>query len=349
MKYTFIDGHNDTLMQFEKGVDPFFTGTKVGHIDFPRGKRAGFAAGFFAVFCPNPDTDPVPVAYQTANGYEKPLPRPLEYSYSYRYTNKMIARLFQMEKLSGGQFKVAATINDLENSIRGDYMAAILHMEGAEGIDENLDALHVYYEAGLRSLGPVWSRANIFGEGVPYRFPSSPDTGPGLTECGKRLVKTCNELGILIDLSHLNEKGFWDVAEISDAPLVATHSNVHRICPVTRNLTDAQIDAIGESNGIIGVTYSINPNMVTPDGLNNEAATLKEITRHIHYIVDRIGMEHVALGSDFDGTRVPLALKDVTGVPRLLELLKKEGLNDSDLDKITYQNWLRVLKHTWKE
>ena len=82
------------------------------------------------------------------------------------------------------------------------------------------------YEAGLRSLGPVWSRSNAFGHGVPFRCPSSPDTGPGLTDLGKELIGACNRLGILIDLSHLNERGFWDVAAISNAPLVATHSNV---------------------------------------------------------------------------------------------------------------------------
>ena len=349
MKYKFIDGHNDTLMKFENGVQPFFTGTNEGHIDWPRGKKAGFAAGFFAVFCPNPDTDPLPVAYSTKTGYEKPLPRPLDYTYASGYTNKVMARFMQLEKESAGRFKVAKTIEDLNRSIAGEFMAGILHMEGAEGIDENLDALHVYYEAGLRSLGPVWSRANTFGEGVPYRFPSSPDTGPGLTDNGKKLVKECNKLGIMIDLSHLNEKGFWDVAEISNHPLVATHSNAHAICPVTRNLTDEQIDAIGASNGLIGVTYSINPNMVTSDGKNNEGAKLTDITKHIHYIVDRIGIDHVALGSDFDGTRVPTALKNVTGVPKLFDLLKKDGWSDENIEQLAYKNWLRVLGDTWKE
>ncbi|MYL71285.1 peptidase [Halobacillus litoralis] len=349
MKVPFIDGHNDTMMNFEDGVKPFFTGTKEGHIDWPKGNRSGMAAGFYAVFCPNPDTDPLPVAYKTEKGYEKPFPRPLSYPYACMYTHKMMARFLKMEAESGGKFKAARTIGDLERAIAGEYMAGILHIEGAEGIDEDLHALSVFYEAGLRSVGPVWSRANAFGEGVPYRFPSSPDTGPGLTDAGKNLIRECNRLGIMIDLSHLNEKGFWDVASISDAPLVATHSNAHQICPVTRNLTDKQIDAIGDSKGLVGVTYSINPNMVTEDGGNNEGASLSDITKHIHYIIDRIGMDHVALGSDFDGTRIPSALKDVTGVPKILELLKKEGLSREDIEKIAYKNWLRVLKETWKD
>ena len=122
-------------------------------------------------------------------------------------------------------------------------------MEGCEAIDADLAALETFYAAGLRSLGPVWSRNNIFGHGVPFAYPMDPDTGPGLTEAGKRLVKACNRLGIMIDLSHITEKGFWDVAKLSDQPLVASHSNVHAITPVARNLTDRQLDAMRESQG----------------------------------------------------------------------------------------------------
>ena len=102
------------------------------------------------------------------------------------------------------------------------------------------------YRPGLRSLGPVWSRPNIFGHGVPFAWPRSPDTGPGLTPAGRDLIKACNKLRVMIDLSHLNEQGFWDVARLSSAPLVATHTCVHAICPSTRNLTDRQLDAIRE-------------------------------------------------------------------------------------------------------
>ncbi len=108
-------------------------------------------------------------------------------------------------------------------------------------------ALETWYAAGLRSLGPVWSRPNAFGHGVPFISPSSPDTGPGLTEAGRALVGRCAELGILVDLSHLNEAGFWDVAALEPGPLVATHSAAHALCATSRNLTDAQLDAIGES------------------------------------------------------------------------------------------------------
>ena len=135
--------------------------------------------------------------------------------------------------------------------------AAVLHMEGCEAIDADLSALEIFYAAGLRSLGPVWSRNNIFGHGVPFAFPMSPDTGPGLTDAGKRLVKECNRLGVLIDLAHLTEKGFWDVARLSDQPLVVSHSNVHAITPVARNLTDRQLDAVRESKGLVGLNFAV--------------------------------------------------------------------------------------------
>ena len=123
--------------------------------------------------------------------------------------------------------KICRSAADIRHCIDNGILATILHIEGAEGIDPDLYMLDVLYESGLRSIGPVWSRSNIFGHGVPFRYPSTPDTGPGLTERGIELVKACNRLRIMLDLSHLNEKGFWDVARLSDAPLVATHSNAH--------------------------------------------------------------------------------------------------------------------------
>ncbi len=124
-----------------------------------------------------------------------------------------------------------------------------------EAIDTRLEALDVFHAAGLRSLGPVWSRPNAFAHGVPFDFPRGPDTGPGLTAAGKRLVQACNRLGVLVDLSHLNEAGFWDVARISDAPLVATHSCAWALASSPRNLTDAQLDAIRASGGIVGINF----------------------------------------------------------------------------------------------
>ncbi|MDA4808079.1 membrane dipeptidase, partial [Enterobacter hormaechei] len=145
-----------------------------------------------------------------------------------------------------------------------------------------LDALYVLHQAGLRTLGPVWSRSNIFAHGVPFRFPSSPDIGPGLTDYGKQLIRTCNELRIMVDLSHMNEQGFWDIAAISDAPLVASHSNVHALCTHSRNLTDRQLDAIRDTGGLVGLNFGVL--FLRQDGVRNPDTDLSELVRHVDYI-----------------------------------------------------------------
>jgi membrane dipeptidase len=234
----------------------------------------------------------------------------------------------------------------MAQALADGVLAMIFHIEGAEAIDSDLKALETLYQAGLRSVGIVWSRPNIFASGVPFAFPAGPDTGPGLTDAGKRLVKACNELGILIDLSHLNEKGFWDVAQISSAPLVATHSCVHALCASTRNLTDKQLDAIRASNGIVGVNYNVP--FLRADGARDAATTgVSEIVRHVDYMVEHMGIDHVALGSDFDGATMPGDLKDVAGLPKLMDALTKAGYDEAALRQIAYGNWLRILGQTW--
>jgi membrane dipeptidase len=221
----------------------------------------------------------------------------------------------------------------------------IVHFEGAEAIDPELDALEVFYAAGLRSLGIVWSRPNAFGHGIRFSFPHSPDTGPGLTPQGKELVRACNERGIVLDLAHLNERGFWDVAEGSQAPLVASHSAAHALCPTPRNLTDGQLDALAASGGIIGINFSTA--FLRPDGQNEPATPLHEIVRHIDYVIERIGPDHVGIGSDFDGTTIPAEIGSAAGLPRLIEALRARGYDDETMRKLTHENWLRVFRVTW--
>ena len=186
---------------------------------------------------------------------------------------------------------------------------------------------------------------NIFAYGVPFRFPSTPDIGPGLTDAGKRLVKTCNELKIMVDLSHMNEQGFWDIAKISDAPLVASHSNAYALCNHSRNLTDRQLDAIRDTGGLAGINFGVL--FLRQDGVKNPNTDLNELVRHVDYIVNRIGIDHVALGSDFDGTTIPAAMKDAADLQLLVEALRKGGYDDDALAKICHGNWVRVLEKSW--
>ena len=209
-----------------------------------------------------------------------------------------------------GNVRVARSIADVDKARNDDGPpVTVLHLEGAEAIGPSLEALELWYAAGLRSLGPVWSRANAFAHGVPFIFPSSPDTGPGLTDAGRALVGRCAELGILVDLSHLNEAGFWDVAKLEPGPLVASHSAAHSLCPASRNLTDEQLDAIGEAGGLVGIVFACP--FLRPDFADDPDTPLDLIVQHARYVADRIGPEHVALGSDFDGATIP----DELGAP----------------------------------
>jgi membrane dipeptidase len=352
-----FDGHNDALLNLSlpergKGRSFFERGTR-GHLDLPRAREGGFAGGFFAIFVPNPtgldpsaDKVAAPAVVRTADGYEVPLPEPIDLAHAERVTMRMLRLFFQLEAESAGQLRVTRRVAEIEDCLREGVLAAVAHFEGAEAIDPELDALYVFYQAGLRSLGLVWSRPNQFGHGVPFAFPRSPDTGPGLTDAGKALVRACGELGVLVDCAHLNERGFWDVAATSSVPLVITHAGIHALCPMTRNVTDRQLDAIRESGGLVGIAYDVA--MLRTDGALEPETPLTEIVHHVAYVAERIGIEHVALGSDFDGATMPRALGDAAGLPALMAALRAAGFDDAALAKIAFENWLRVLRLTWK-
>jgi len=346
-------GHNDTLLSLylpERGEGrSFFTRSEKGHIDLPRAKEGGMGGGFFAIFVP-PDQLIQPLrrdeVIKTSTGYEVPLASAIDLTYAQRTTVAMMASLSGLEDESNGQMNVVRTVDELRICLSENVLAAILHFEGAEAIDPGLDALEVFYQAGLRSLGIVWSRPNAFAHGVPFGFPRSPDTGPGLTGAGRELVRACNRLGIMLDLSHLNEQGFWDVVRLSDAPLVATHSNAHTLCPTTRNLTDKQLDAIKDSEGIVGLNFAVTD--LRNDGWNDADTPLDVMVRHIDYLVEHLGIDCVGFGSDFDGATIPQEIRDVTGLPKLINILREYGFDDVALRKLADENWVRVLGKTWK-
>lgn len=214
---------------------------------------------------PNPEAR-IDVNDPNASPFGSPdtMPPMMTTEYAIDFATRALGRLLQLEAESNGAAMIIRTVADLQKSIATGTFGIEFHFEGAEAIDTELYALDTWYAAGLRSLGLVWSRDNLFGSGVPFAYPSSPDTGLGLTEAGQRLVTRCNELGVMIDLSHLNEAGFWDVAKISPHPLVATHSNAHALCASSRNLTDKQLDAIKDSQGVVGLDF--NAGFLNPEG-----------------------------------------------------------------------------------
>jgi membrane dipeptidase len=257
----------------------------------------------------------------------------------------MLALLLRIERESEGRVRICRNVDDIEGCLDDGVLAAVIHVEGAEAIDENFELLDVLHAAGLRSLGPVWSRPNAFGHGVPFRCPSSPDTGPGLTDLGKDLIAACNRLRILIDLSHLNERGFWDVAAISNAPLVASHSNAHALSPHSRNLTDKQLAAIRDTGGVVGVNFAVS--FLRQDGGIQADTPVELIVEHVEHMLKHAGEDGVCLGSDFDGARIPAGLGNAAGLQTLVAALRAHGHGEELIDKVCYRNWLRVLGQTW--
>ncbi|WP_315924703.1 dipeptidase [Mesorhizobium sp. SP-1A] len=341
-----FDGHNDTLLQLYRSPEPdkeklFMQGAPANwHIDLPRAKKGGFAGGMFAIFPPPPEKSGGPVPAMP--GGDEKLPPELPMDEARVSTLAMASILFRLER--AGALKICRKAADIRAAMAAGTIAAVFHIEGVEAIDPELALLDVLHAAGLRSLGPVWSRANAFGTGVPFRFPSSPDIGPGLTDAGKALVRACNRLGIMVDLSHLNEKGFRDVAAISIAPLVATHSNVHAISASARNLTDWQLGAIRETRGMVGLNFARG--FLRPDGSMMRDADLDTMLRHIDVLLEKVGEDGVGLGSDFDGAQIPSAIGDVSGLPRLIAAFAAHGYGSELIEKIAWKNWIRVLERT---
>ena len=333
-----FDGHNDVLLRIWKAggeaAARFRTGEEGGHIDIPRARKGALGGGLCAIYVPSERVE-------DADGNWPTPPR----AEAADITTQMAGLLMRLERESEGALTLCRDTAEIRAAMARGSFAAVMHIEGVEAFAEDLDLLYLLHAAGLRSLGPVWSRPNLFAFGVPFRFPSSPDIGPGLTEAGKDLVRACNELRVMVDLSHMNDAGFWDVAALSDAPLVASHSNVNAICAHSRNATDRQLDAIRDSGGLIGINFGVG--FLNPTGARDTALPLEVMLRHVDYIVERIGIDHVALGSDFDGTTIPDAIGDAAGLPALVAALEAGGYTGADLAKITHGNWLRVLAATW--
>jgi membrane dipeptidase len=345
-----FDGHNDVLLRLWRqngdGVSAFLDGEERGQLDLPRAQRGGMAGGLYAIFVPSetkrPSTGPA-----DAVPYDVPIPPSPDLTQAQKATLEMASLLMRIAERSDGRVRIARSVADIRAAKAAGAHAPVLHIEGCEALDPDLKMLDILVAAGLRSLGPVWSRSNIFGHGVPFRFPSPPDTGDGLTDLGKNLIRRCNELRVMIDLSHMNEKGFWDIARLTDAPLVASHSNAHVLCASSRNLTDNQLDAIRETGGLVGVNYAVS--FLRADGKRVAATPLDTVVDHIAYLVERLGEDGVGLGSDFDGAMIPEGIQDVAGLPNLVAAMRARQFGEPLIEKICFENWMRVLALTWGE
>ena len=339
-----FDGHNDALgkLQSDGGApEGFLTGLPERDLDLPRAHAGGLAGGLFAINVPSPRGEVVVAGSLSALPYADPV----DHAQATAFTAGAIGRAHALAAASDGAIVVATDVAALDRCRAAGALAMVLHLEGAEAIDPGLSALDAWHAAGVRSLGLVWSRPSAFGHGVPFRFPASPDTGPGLTDAGRALVRRCAALRILVDVSHLNAAGFADVARLAAAPVVASHSACHALCPATRNLTDDQLREIGRSEGIVGIVFATP--FLRADGAEDPDTPLSTVVAHARHAAEVAGIDHVGLGSDFDGAPLPAALSDVAALPRLLEALRDDGFSADEVQRIAWANWRRVLEAAW--
>ena len=293
-------------------------------LDLARMRQAGQTAQFFAVFLPPAGT---------FAEYGIPDMSDEEYIETLRQI------LLQNVQRHGDILAMAYNADDVYRNRAAGRMSAILTMEDGRAVQGKLENLERFYRQGFRAIALTWNGANCFGA------PNSADPAvmaAGLTPFGKEAVAYMQELGMLVDVSHLSEGGFYDVAAVCKKPFIASHSNSRgALCAHQRGLTDDQVRTLANAGGVTGLNFC--PYFLHPDGTGN-TSTAALIARHARHLADVGGVECVGLGSDFDGITGELEIGDSTKVPLLADALQKEGFTAADIEKIFYQNVLRVLR-----
>ncbi|MEM7535692.1 MAG: dipeptidase [Chloroflexota bacterium] len=305
-----IDGHCDSIGDQLDKKRSLAEESEKGHLDLPRMKKAGIDVQFFACF--------PPPAYQRHGA-----------------TSHAMARLDQLHLLAETQpdFTIVRKADDIRQAKATGKIGCIAGLEGAEALDASIGVLRQFYRLGIRNMGMSWNHRNAACDGV-----AEGRTAGGLTEFGVKVVETCNELGILIDVSHLAPAGVKDILEISQHPILATHSNANTLCEHPRNLTDEQMTAIADKGGVVGVTFvNFFLNRAEP-----KTTRLENVIQHIEYMLNHIGPDHVAIGSDFDGCIPPEDLSSVLDYPKITQRLQENGHSEATIRKVLGENFLRV-------
>ena len=220
--------------------------------------------------------------------------------------------------------------NDVRNAINSNEIKVILSIENGAAINGNLNNIDYFYSEGIRIMSITWNDDNDLGCGATTKK----DTG--LTSLGIEYVKKLSNLNIIIDVSHLSEKSFWDVINTTDKPVVATHSNVYEICNHNRNLKDNQIIEIAKRGGMIGVCFY-------SDFLNvNKKADVRDIVKHMKYIKELAGIDCIGLGSDFDGMKdeeIVNGVENISKIDNIMEEMKLQGFSNEEIEKVMWRNW----------
>jgi membrane dipeptidase len=357
-----IDTHNDVLSTVTmKGLNIENDLTGLSHSDIARFKKGGMDIQVFSIFCDErfgKDT-------------------------AYKYANIEIDSLYAIVGRNPGKMMMVTSPKELQQAVKQNKLGCMMGVEGGHMMEEDLANLDRFYKRGVRYMTLTWNNSTSWATSAfDETYKKDSLAHKGLTEFGKQVVKRMNELGMLVDLSHVGEQTFWDAINISTKPVIASHSCAYSLCPVPRNLKDDQIKAIGKNGGVIDLNFYsgfvdsnyakrkdafIAAHRQEADSLKNlkwagyeieewmakrypaevEAyrPTLSQLLDHLDYIVRMIGVDHVGLGSDFDGIEsAPKPLDDVTAFPLVTKALLERGYSKNDVEKILGGNFIRVFK-----
>ena len=239
------------------------------------------------------------------------------------------------------QISQVTTVDDILFNSQQGKLSAMLTIEGGEAVEGSLEKLQKVYDQGVRMMTLTWNFENEIGYPNDVYNPDGPkpDTEHGLKPFGLECINRMQDLGMIVDVSHLSDAGIYDVLNYARKPIVASHSNARAVWDFPRNMTDDMILRLHRNGGIMGMNYC--PDFVSGDVTHDQ---IPAIVEHIKHIASIAGIETVALGSDFDGISTPVGMSDCTKTYQLYEALKVEGFSEEDIDKIFYKNFLRVLE-----
>ena len=352
-----IDSHIDTIQRVLVMGEDLGKRWDVGHVDIPRLREGGMHAPFFAFW--------VPVFFRGAEAVRRTLDL-RDAMQSVLDTNK-------------GQIELATTAADIERIVKAHKIAALLTIEGGHAIDDDLRVLRMYYRLGMRSMTLTHARNTNWADSA-----SDTPAHNGLTDFGKEVVREMNRLGMLVDLAHVSDKTFYDTLEVTTKPVIISHSSMRALSNVPRNVSDEMLRALSKNGGVIGINFGmgfINPKdadalrsatnveaeapSLTGKALDEYAAenarklfgksrrvvaTVEDVADHIDHAVKVAGIDHVGIGSDFDGISTTAnGLEDVSKMPALVAVLLERGYPENDLKKILGENFLRVLREVTGE
>ncbi len=304
-----VDLHCDVLLDLQAGHRTLARRSSRGHVDLPRLREGGVDVQVFAAFVADRASGPA-------------------------RARALIDTFHAAMRANAAQITHVTTLAEIERAQRSAKIAAVLSIENGDALGGDLRALDAMYRRGVRMLGLTWNHSNALGDGAHARQHG------GLTQLGRAVIRRMDELGMVVDVSHLSEAAFWDAARVARAPFIASHSNAAAIYRHPRNLTNEQLRAVAKRGGVVGVNFY-------PGFLG--AGTLNRVLDHIDHMVKVMGVDHVALGSDYDGVpQTTAGLQDVSKLPNLTAGLQRRGYTTEHSHKILGGNALRVFRQVWK-